>query len=136
VITHGFILGQYGLLWALKHSADIEKLVILNTPVGANTKLRPELAAYKNPISFMRPKADTKFAADLYNASGLAYVIKYDDAQVYDAPYQSGAAANVALATTMDKCDWKALLNQVDTAFCGWKVSTLLLFGNKVRARG
>lgn len=83
VITHGFVLGQYGMLWALQRSSDIDKLVIMGTPLGLNTPLRPELSPYKSPVPFLRPKPDTKFAADLYNASGLAYVINYDDAQVW-----------------------------------------------------
>lgn len=82
VITHGFVLGQYGLLWALKRADDIDKLVIMGTPLGLKTPLRPELAPFKSPLPFLRPKPETKFAADLYNASGLAYVINYDDAQV------------------------------------------------------
>jgi pimeloyl-ACP methyl ester carboxylesterase len=82
VITHGFVLGQYGLLWALKRTEDIAKLVILGTPLSTNTKLRPELAPYKSPVPFLRPKPDAKFAGDLFNAAGLAYVISYDDAQV------------------------------------------------------
>lgn len=77
-----FVLGQYGLLWALKHADDISHLVILGTPLGVSTSLRPELAPYKSPVPFLRPKPDSKFAGDLFNAAGLAYVIAYDDAQV------------------------------------------------------
>lgn len=76
------MLGQYGLLWALKHPEDISHLVILGTPLGTSTPLRPELAPYKNPVPFLRPKPDSKFAGDLFKAAGLAYVIAYDDAQV------------------------------------------------------
>lgn len=82
MLTHGFVLGQFGLLWAAKHAGTLENLAILGTPLGKKTALRPELAAYKNPVPFLRPKPDAKFAGDLYNAAGLAYVISYDDAQV------------------------------------------------------
>jgi hypothetical protein len=51
----GFVLGQYGLLYALAHEDQVERLFILNTPLATNSKLRPELAAYKNPIAFLRP---------------------------------------------------------------------------------
>lgn len=81
VATHGFVLGQYGMLWALKNRDDIEKLVVISVPLGSKTKLRPELAAFKNPISFLRPKPEAKFAADMYNATGLAFVIQYADTQ-------------------------------------------------------
>lgn len=29
--------------------------MVLNTPLATNSKLRPELAAYKAPLPFMRP---------------------------------------------------------------------------------
>jgi hypothetical protein len=45
--------------------------------------LRPELAAYKAALPFMRPKPDANFAGDLFNASGLAYAMQYHDAQVH-----------------------------------------------------
>lgn len=82
VLTHGFVLGQYGMLWALQHSDAVVKLMVMNVPLGKKAQLRPELAKYKAAMPFMRPKADAKVAGDLYNASGLAYVIQYDDAQV------------------------------------------------------
>jgi hypothetical protein len=49
------VLGQYGLLYALAHEDQISRLFILNTPLAVSSKLRPELAAYKSPIPFMRP---------------------------------------------------------------------------------
>lgn len=51
----GFVLGQYAMLWAMANPDKIDKLVVLNTPLGQNTKLRPELAAYKAKMAFMRP---------------------------------------------------------------------------------
>ena len=49
------MLSQYGLVYALDNDDDVARLMILNTPVGLGSKLRPELAAYKNPIAFLRP---------------------------------------------------------------------------------
>ncbi len=49
------MLGQYGLLYALEHPDQISRLLVLNTPLAVNAKLRPELAAYKAPLPFMRP---------------------------------------------------------------------------------
>lgn len=51
----GFVLGQYGMLYALEHPDQVARLCILNTPLALNAKLRPELAAYKAPLPFMRP---------------------------------------------------------------------------------
>jgi hypothetical protein len=77
VVVHGYILGQYGLLWALKQEDSISHLVVLNTPLATNAKLRPELAAYKSPLAFMRPKLGSKFAGDLFAAAGGPYAMAY-----------------------------------------------------------
>ena len=39
----------------MQNPNKIEKVIILNTPLGMKTKLRPELAAYKNRMAFLRP---------------------------------------------------------------------------------
>jgi pimeloyl-ACP methyl ester carboxylesterase len=79
----GYILGQYGLLYALENEQSVAALVILNTPLGVKTPLRPELAAYKSPLPFLRPKAGASFPADTYNAAGGPYAMAYKDAQAY-----------------------------------------------------
>ncbi len=40
-----------------QNDAKVSRLMILNTPLSLDSKLRPELAAYKAPLAFMRPKA-------------------------------------------------------------------------------
>lgn len=57
-MAQGFVLSQYALLWALANEGLVDKLIIINSPLAAKSQLRPELAAYKNPIAFLRPKAD------------------------------------------------------------------------------
>ena len=54
-LLQGYVLGQYGLLYCLRHPDKVSRLLILNTPVSTKTALRPELAAYKSPIPFLRP---------------------------------------------------------------------------------
>ncbi len=36
-------------------------MLILNTPLSVKTGLRPELAAYKTPMAFMRPKSVSEY---------------------------------------------------------------------------
>lgn len=96
------MLGQYGLLHALEHQQDVARLLILNTPLATKTKLRPELAAYKNPLPFLRP-GSKPFDGYNYNASGSPYAMQARDAEVYGTPYQTSPEASVAVAETMDK---------------------------------
>eukprot|EP00798_Chlamydomonas_sp_ICE-L_P029355 gene29355-12447_t len=107
LVVNGYILGQYALLYALKHADKIDRLMILNTPVSLKTKLRPDLAAYKSPIPFMRPKADKPFVGDIYNANGGPYAMARKDADV----------------------DYDKLLRKVDEGFLTWRKPTVLLFG-------
>ncbi|KAK9823169.1 hypothetical protein WJX72_000799 [[Myrmecia] bisecta] len=130
LVVQGFVLGQYGLLYALQHSEQIEKLIILNTPVGLKTKLRPELAAYKSPLAFLRPNPKKPFPGMNYNASGSAYVMQYRDAEIYDRPYQESEHASVAIASIMDQVDFPALLQRVDEGYNTWRKPALLVFGS------
>jgi hypothetical protein len=96
------VLSQYGLLHALAHEQDIARLMILNTPLATKTKLRPELAAYKNPIPFLRP-GSKPFDGVSFNASGSPYAMQQRDADVYGRPYQTSPEASVAVAETMER---------------------------------
>lgn len=51
-------------------------------------------------------------------------------------PYDSDPAASAAIAATMDKLDWSALLRRVDEGFCSWRQPSLLLFGTSGQCRG
>lgn len=62
---------------------SVAKLVILNTPLSTKTPLRPELGAYKSPLPFLRPKAGTRFQADIFNAAGGPYAMSRRDADAY-----------------------------------------------------
>lgn len=129
LMVHGYILGQYGMLYALENEDSVAKLVILNTPLGVKTPLRPELAAYKSKLPFMRPKAGARFAADLFNAAGGPYAMQYRDAQAFAAPYEEDPAASAAIAAIMDKVDFPQLIKRVDEAYESWRTPSLLLFG-------
>eukprot|EP00890_Picochlorum_soloecismus_P000606 jgi/Picsp_1/1546/NSC_05024-R1_alpha beta hydrolase fold protein len=122
LIVHGYVLGQLGMLYAARHPDKVKKLVCLNLPLGLKSKLRPELAAYKAPLAFMRPKEDSIF-------DGGPYALSASDADAYNAAYEESPAASAAIYHTMDNLDWKELLGEVNEAFYSWKNPTLLIHG-------
>lgn len=128
-MRQGFVLGQYGLLYALQKEDRIERLAILNTPLATNTKLRPELAAYKAPLAFMRP-GNKPFDAAAYNSAGSAYMMEASDGAVYAKPYRESPAASAAIASTMEQLDWPKLLKKVDEGYRAWRRPSIVLFGN------
>lgn len=129
LVVQGFVLGQAGLLYALEDEESVSKLVILNTPLSLKSKLRPELAAYQNPIAFMRPKPGTQFQADYYNAAGGPYALAQRDADAYNKPYVAGPAASAAIEKTMKSLDFKLLLESVNDGYCTWKKPSLVVWG-------
>ena len=129
LVVHGFILSQFALTYALDHPAQIEKLMVLNTPVARNSKLRPELAAYKNPLPFMRPAAGKPFDGMNYAAAGSPYAMAYSDAAVFAAPYESPIASQI-IASTMDKVDFNALLKKIDDGYVSWRKPAAMCFGS------
>jgi hypothetical protein len=40
-----------------QNESRVARLMVLNAPLALSSKLRPELAAYKAPLAFMRPKS-------------------------------------------------------------------------------
>ena len=130
LVVHGFILSQYALTYALEHPDQIDRLMILNTPVSKSSKLRPELAAYKNPLPFLRPAAGKVFDGMNYNAAGSPYAMQYSDAVVFAAPYEQSPVASQIIASTMDKVDFNTLLKKVDEGFVAWRKPAALCFGS------
>lgn len=130
LIAHGYVLGQAALLYAATHSNVISKVVTLNVPLGLKTKLRPELAQYKNPISFLKPKEDSIFKGDMFNAAGGPYALGRDDADAYNEPYVKSNDASAAIWHTMDQLDWEDLKKRVNGAMQQYKKPVLCIHGN------
>lgn len=128
LVVQGFVLGQYGMLYALEHPDQVARLCILNTPLALNAKLRPELAAYKAPLPFMRP-GNKPFDFMTYNMSGSPYAMQERDALAYGRP-GSDPAATAAVAKTMDQLDFPKLLKKVDEGYRTWRKPSLCLFGS------
>ncbi|GFH13758.1 Slu7 domain-containing protein [Haematococcus lacustris] len=125
LVVQGYVLSQYALLWAQQNERKVARLLILNTPLSTNSKLRPELAAYKTPLAFMRPKT---FDGMMFNATGSAYVMEGRVAEAYARPY-ADPAASAAVASVMEKCDYGKLLKKVNEGFMTWKKPSVLMFG-------
>ena len=103
------------MLMALRNAELVEKLVVLNTPLDVNSKLPGPLGAAKNPIlkAFTRKSS---VDAGMFVASGGPYAVQWDDAQAYQEPFDTEAGREAFFAT-MDQCDWKGLLAEVDAGF-------------------
>jgi pimeloyl-ACP methyl ester carboxylesterase len=116
LVVHGYVLGQAAILYAATHPDVVDKVVALNVPFGKKVKLRPELAAYKSPLGFMKPKLGAAFKGDLYAAAGSPYALSRDDADAYNRPYEQSQASSDAIYHTMEALDFEALKARVSDA--------------------
>ncbi|KAG2498156.1 hypothetical protein HYH03_003913 [Edaphochlamys debaryana] len=128
MVVQGYILSQYALLWAQENPGMVERLLILNTPLALNAKLRPELAAYKAALPFMRP-GNKPFDFMIFNMQGSPYAMQEKDAMTY-ARATSDPAATTALSKTMDGVDFPKLLQKVDDGFMSWRKPSICMFGS------
>ena len=119
------------MLMALRNAELVEKLVVLNMPLDVNSKLPGPLGAAKNPIlkAFTRKSS---IDAGMFVASGGPYAVQWDDAQAYQEPFDTEAGKEAFFAT-MDQCDWKGLLAEVDAGFDQWQGESVVAWGTADR---
>ena len=134
LVTQGFILGQYGLLYALKNKDDIEKLVMFNTPLLKKTPLPPVLKSVKGSdgiFGFFAQKNEgplEEIRADNYMQGGSPYYLDGQDATVYQEPFEKQEYRD-AVQSLMNLVDYEDLVDRIDQGFRTWRKESLVAFG-------
>ena len=138
LVTQGFVLGQYGLLYALNKGKDkIEKLVILNTPLTKKTALPPILSKLAGTdggflgslfggIKSAGPLEEV--SAQNYMQGGSPYFLDKADADAYQEAFEAQANRDAAQAM-MENLEYESLVRKIDEGFQTWKVDSLVAFG-------
>jgi len=131
MVTQGFVLGQYGLKYALQNEEDIANLVILSTPLGAKSALPGPLGQLDNP--FLKMVAQRRpIDVGAFTLSGGPYTIRASDVEAYQAPFETEAGRE-ALHAMMDALNFKELLEEVSDGFRGWKTDSCVAWGDTDR---
>ena len=134
LVTQGYILGQFGLIYALENSANISKLIILNTPL--TTGLPSELKKYqtqKGMFGMFAEKGPPKeITADYYVAGGGPYILEREPAIAYMEPYKT-EESKLAVQLLMDNLEYDKLLTKINEGFKKWKIESLVAFGTSDR---
>ncbi|QDZ23814.1 alpha/beta hydrolase [Chloropicon primus] len=136
--TQGFILGQYGMLYALRNADLIEKLVIFNTPLEAKTPLpgilqkvkgsEGGLFGFNNPFAKSDQGPLESVEAANYMQGGSPYFLDRDDAETYQDPFYDQAKRDAA-QSMMKNVNYEELLKTLDEGFQRWRVESLVAFG-------
>mmetsp|Transcript_19746 Transcript_19746/g.38097 ORF Transcript_19746/g.38097 Transcript_19746/m.38097 type:complete len:182 (+) Transcript_19746:694-1239(+) len=109
----------------------VEKLVILNTPLGKSSKLPDPLGSYTGLLKgFAFGK---KVDAGMYHAGGGPYAFNYTDYRILQAPYKERDEARLSFEAMMENMDFNALVQRVSSAYTSFRKPALIAWGTDDR---
>eukprot|EP00850_Spirogloea_muscicola_P016188 SM000130S27075 [mRNA] locus=s130:36435:39651:+ [translate_table: standard] len=134
LVVQGFILGSYGLTWALKNQDRVAKLGILNTPLTPSASLPPVFSQLRLPFvgEFTSQNA---ILPERFIEKGSPYVLENDDADVYRLPYLDSSDAGFSLLESARKAPVKDMQSRIQKGFAAgsWDKPTMVAWGEKDR---
>lgn len=111
------------MLWAMQNPDKVEKMVVLNTPLGSKSKLRPELAAYKNRMAFLRPDPQVPLCMHIHMGATVFGSIMYSLLRQVQLPTDLHHDLQRVCNQHAVKfsCDWQGHVNGSGTVIIGRK---------------
>lgn len=130
LVAQGFLVGSYGLTWALKNSDKVSKIVILNSPLSVSSSLPGLFQQLRIPL-FGEFTCQNAVMAERFIEAGSAYVLKLEKADVYRLPYLASSGPGFALLEAARKANFNDILNRIASGFSSnsWDKPVLLAWG-------
>ncbi|KAF7019123.1 hypothetical protein CFC21_032329 [Triticum aestivum] len=130
LVVQGFLVGSYGLTWALKNSNKLLKVAILNSPLTVSSPVPGVFKQLRFPLvgEFTCQNA---ILAERFIEAGSPYVLKSEKADVYRLPYLSSGAPGFALLEAARKANFQDVLSRISAGFSSnsWDKPILLAWG-------
>ncbi len=127
LVVQGY-LGVAGLLYALDHPDRIQRLAILNTPLGTAAKLPWQIKQMTLPLAGEMMTQDP-LLVDRTLEGGGPYRVEDADLDVYRKPFLTTSAAGRALLATLRKLELATTTARLEAQLPQWPFPTLLLWG-------
>ncbi|XP_071929628.1 uncharacterized protein [Coffea arabica] len=130
LVVQGFLVGSYGLTWALKNQNKISKLAILNTPLTVSSPIPGLFKQLRIPF-LGEFTCQNAIMAERFIEAGSAYVLKLEKAEVYRLPYLSSSGPGFALLEAAKKVNFNELLGEISCGFASgrWDKPILVAWG-------
>lgn len=125
--VQGF-LSSAGLLYAAQHPEQIERLIILNTPLTAAAKLPFKISQMGIPLIGDMLTQDP-LLVDRTLEGGGPYEISDTDLNVYRRPFLKSSDAGRSLLATVKQLQLPQTLAEIDRGFETWQAPTLIAWG-------
>ncbi|MGB7248688.1 MAG: alpha/beta fold hydrolase [Phormidesmis sp.] len=127
LVVQGF-LSSAGLLYAAQHPEQIERLIILNTPLTAEAKLPFKLSQLGIPLIGDMLTQDPLLVDRTLEGAG-PYTVADKDLDIYRRPFLKSSDVGRSLLATVKQLQLKRVLNEIDQGFANWQVPTLIAWG-------
>lgn len=130
LLTQGFIVGSYGLTWALNNPSRVSKLAVLNTPLTPSAPL-PSLFQQLRVPFLGEFTCQNAVLPERFVEGGSPYVLELDDADVYRLPYLDSSDPGFSLLESTRKAPVKDLTARIARGFASssWQVPTIVAWG-------
>jgi pimeloyl-ACP methyl ester carboxylesterase len=129
LVVQGF-LGSVGLQYALRHPEQIERLVILNTPLSVSAQLPWSLKLMGFPLIGDMLTQDP-LLVDRTLESGGIYRVSDLDLTIFRRPFLTSSEAGRALLATIRNLSLSDVGREIEAGLPHWNHPTLLLWGVK-----
>lgn len=130
LVVQGFLVGSYGLTWAVKNPSRLEKLAILNSPLTVSSPLPGLFKQLRFPL-LGEFTCQNAIMAERFIEAGSAYALKLEKADVYRLPYLSSSGPGFAILEAVRKANFQDILSQIASGFASgrWDIPTLVAWG-------
>ncbi|KAG5000871.1 hypothetical protein JHK87_021943 [Glycine soja] len=130
LVVQGFLVGSYGLTWALKNSSKISKLAILNSPLTDSSPIPGLFQKLRIPL-YGEFTSQNAIIAERFIEGGSPYVLKNEKADVYRLPYLASSGPGFALLEAARKANFKGTFSEIAAGFATdrWDKPILLAWG-------
>ncbi|XVE91275.1 hypothetical protein DITRI_Ditri20bG0140500 [Diplodiscus trichospermus] len=129
-VLGGFLVGSYGLTWALKNPSKISKLTILNTPLTVSSPIPGLFQKLRIPL-YGEFTSQNAVMAERFIEAGSPYVLKLEKADVYRLPYLASSGPGFALLEAARKINFRDISSQIAGGFTSgrWDKPILIAWG-------
>ncbi|WP_346290578.1 alpha/beta fold hydrolase [Sphaerothrix gracilis] len=128
LVVQGYLGGSVGLKYALQHSEQIERLIVLNTPLSPTAKLPWRIKQLGLPLVGEMATQDP-LLVDRTLEGGGPYQVDDADLDIYRRPFLTSSAAGRALFVTVRNLQLKAITAEIAAGFKDWQRPVLVAWG-------
>ncbi|PKU85766.1 uncharacterized protein LOC110114351 isoform X1 [Dendrobium catenatum] len=130
LVIQGYLVGSYGLTWALRNSDKVSKIAILNSPLSVQSSLPSLFQKLRIPL-FGEFTCQNAIMAERFIEAGSPYVLKLEKADVYRLPYLASSGPGFALLEAARKANFRDILNRITTGLssANWSKPILVAWG-------